>query len=60
VRRNSGTTGTAAAQSDGGKALENSKIVILQTQQEAVDLLNEYAAEHLIVSCADAMLLRCK
>ena len=36
------------------KALENSKIVILKTEQEAVDLLNEYAAEHLIVSCAHA------
>src|SRR5882757_7987139 len=36
------------------KALENSKIVILKTEQEAVGLLNEYAAEHLIVSCAHA------
>ncbi len=36
------------------KALENSKIVILQTEQEAISLLNEYAAEHLIVSCANA------
>ena len=36
------------------KALENSKIVLLKTEQEAVDLLNEYAAEHLIVSCAHA------
>lgn len=37
------------------KALENSKIVILQTAEEAAALLNEYAAEHLIVSCADPM-----
>jgi histidinol dehydrogenase len=36
------------------KALENSKIVILKTEQEAIGLLNEYAAEHLIVSCAHA------
>ena len=37
------------------KALENSKIVILQTAGEAAALLNEYAAEHLIISCADPM-----
>jgi len=37
------------------KALANSKIVLLRTQQEAVGLLNAYAAEHLIVSCANPM-----
>jgi len=37
------------------QALENSKIVLLQTEEEAADLLNEYAAEHLIVSCADPL-----
>ncbi|HEY4149025.1 MAG TPA: histidinol dehydrogenase [Chitinophagaceae bacterium] len=36
------------------KALENSKLVVLSTAEEAIDLLNEYAAEHLIVSCANA------
>jgi histidinol dehydrogenase len=36
------------------KALENSKIIIVQDEQEAIDLLNEYAAEHLILSCANA------
>lgn len=35
------------------QALENSKIVRLQTEEEAAALLNEYAAEHLIISCAD-------
>ncbi len=35
------------------KALENSKLVVLSAAGEAVDLLNEYAAEHLIVSCAN-------
>ncbi|MEP7279176.1 MAG: histidinol dehydrogenase [Bacteroidota bacterium] len=33
-------------------ALENSKIIIVRNQDEAIDLLNEYAAEHLILSCA--------
>jgi histidinol dehydrogenase len=36
------------------KALQNSKIIIVQHEAEAIDLLNEYAAEHLILSCADA------
>jgi len=35
------------------KALENSKIIIVQHEQEAIDVLNEYAAEHLILSCAN-------
>jgi histidinol dehydrogenase len=37
------------------QALENSKIVVLQTEEEAAALLNEYAAEHLIVSCANPL-----
>lgn len=39
------------------KALQNSKIIIVKDEAEAIDLLNEYAAEHLILSCtnADAM-----
>lgn len=36
------------------KALEHSKIIIVKEEGEAIDLLNEYAAEHLILSCANA------
>ena len=36
------------------KALENSKCVLVKNKIEAIDLLNEYAPEHLILSCADA------
>jgi histidinol dehydrogenase len=36
------------------KALENSKTIIVKDEAEAIDLLNEYAAEHLILSCANA------
>jgi histidinol dehydrogenase len=36
------------------KALKNSKIIILKDESEAIDLLNEYAAEHLILSCSNA------
>ncbi len=32
------------------KALENSKIIVLNTLEEAVDMTNEYAPEHLIIS----------
>jgi histidinol dehydrogenase len=32
------------------KALENSKIILVKTLEEAVDLTNEYAPEHLIIS----------
>lgn len=32
------------------KALENSKIIILKTLEEAVEMTNEYAPEHLIIS----------
>lgn len=32
------------------KTLENSKIVLLKSLQEAVDMTNEYAPEHLIIS----------
>ncbi len=34
-------------------ALENSKAVLVKSKAEAIDLLNEYAPEHLIISCAD-------
>ncbi len=36
------------------KALQNSKIIIVKDEAEAIELLNEYAAEHLILSCANA------
>jgi histidinol dehydrogenase len=35
------------------KALENSKAIIVRDLDEAIDLVNEYAAEHLILSCKD-------
>ena len=33
------------------KALENSKAIIVKDMMQAIDLVNEYAAEHLILSC---------
>jgi len=36
------------------KALENSKAIVMKDEAEAIELLNEYAAEHLILSCANA------
>jgi histidinol dehydrogenase len=36
------------------KALQHSKIIIVKDETEAIELLNEYAAEHLILSCANA------
>ena len=36
------------------KALVNSKIIIIKDEEEAISLLNDYAAEHLILSCANA------
>jgi histidinol dehydrogenase len=39
------------------KALENSKVILVKDGLEAMDILNEYAAEHLILSCADADVL---
>lgn len=36
------------------KALANSKFVLVNTSAEAIDLLNEYAAEHLILACDNA------
>lgn len=32
-------------------ALENSKAILVKTNSEAIDLLNEYAPEHLIIAC---------
>jgi histidinol dehydrogenase len=36
------------------RALENSKIILVKTETEALDLLNEYAPEHLVLSCSNA------
>ena len=36
------------------QALLNSKAILVKNQQEAIDLLNEYAAEHLILSVENA------
>lgn len=36
------------------KALDNSKCILIKNKKEAIDILNEYAAEHVILSCADA------
>lgn len=35
------------------KALENSRAILVKTNTEAIDLLNEYAPEHLIIACAN-------
>lgn len=35
------------------KALDNSKAILVNTTVEAIDLLNEYAPEHLIIACAN-------
>ena len=33
------------------KALANSKLILVNNEGEAIDMLNEYAPEHLIISC---------
>lgn len=33
------------------KALKNSKAILVQTLEEGIELLNEYAPEHLIIAC---------
>ena len=35
------------------KALETSKAILMKDKDEAIDLLNEYAPEHLIIACKD-------
>ena len=35
-------------------ALANSKAIVIENADEAIDLVNEYAAEHLIISCRNA------
>ena len=36
------------------KALSNSKAIVTKDMEEAVDLVNEYACEHLIINCGNA------
>lgn len=36
------------------KAIHNSKAILVDTEADAIDLLNQYAAEHLILSVQDA------
>ena len=36
------------------RALENSKIILVKNDKEAIDVLNEYAPEHLILACSNA------
>jgi histidinol dehydrogenase len=36
------------------KALENSKAILVKTESDAMDVINEYAPEHLILACANA------
>lgn len=36
------------------RALNNSKIIIMKDEQKAIELLNEYAPEHLILACENA------
>jgi histidinol dehydrogenase len=36
------------------KALDNSKAIVLNTIDEVIELVNEYASEHLIISCKNA------
>ena len=37
-----------------GKALENSKAILVKTEAEAIEITNEYAAEHLIIAVQKA------
>ena len=34
-------------------SLANSKAIVLESLEDSIDLVNEYAAEHLIISCTD-------
>ncbi len=39
------------------KALENSKIILIKDMEQAIELVNDYAAEHLIITCIDDELI---
>jgi histidinol dehydrogenase len=36
------------------KTLANSRVILIHSMEEAIQLVNEYAAEHLIISCENA------
>ena len=36
------------------KALEHGKMILVKNEKEAIDLLNEYGAEHLVLACSSA------
>ena len=40
-----------------GKVLENSRLIMVNSEEEAIALLNEYAPEHLIINCENAGLV---
>ncbi|MBS1668492.1 MAG: histidinol dehydrogenase [Bacteroidetes bacterium] len=42
------------------RALENSKIILVKDAEHAIEILNEYAPEHLILSCKNASKLAVK
>ncbi|GAB4041181.1 histidinol dehydrogenase [Spirosoma jeollabukense] len=46
--------GKLSRQTLAAKALENSKMILVESQADAIDLLNAYAAEHLILSIENA------
>ncbi len=35
------------------KSLENSRIIVLENKDEVIDMINDYAPEHLIIMCKD-------
>jgi histidinol dehydrogenase len=39
------------------KALQHSMVILLDSREEAMEMLNDYAPEHLILNCADAAAL---
>ncbi|PUZ25084.1 histidinol dehydrogenase [Chitinophaga parva] len=39
------------------KALDNSRMILVKDMEEAMDLLNAYAPEHLIIACQDDVML---
>ncbi len=39
------------------KALENSKAILLKNDKDAIDFINEYAPEHLVLSCREPEIL---
>ena len=42
------------------KSLQSSKLILVRDIQEAIDMINEYAPEHLIVETQDYMDIACK